>query len=131
MNPREKKFCLSSEDIKELIPRMGGCLATDRILVDGEKVGFMYREDSTESVASGWIFMAGDEDQEYVDDTDHWAIYEVNTVCNYDPTIIPLLQSPEGSAFGRSKGKEEFIPEGMPVDPDEKKAESDAGSKDG
>lgn len=27
------------------------------------------------------------------------AIYDVNTVANYDPTIIPFLNSPIGSVF--------------------------------
>ena len=67
---------------------MGGCLATDRILVDGAPVGFMFREDPTDSVSSGWTFMAGDETQDYADDADHWAIYDVNTICNYDATNI-------------------------------------------
>lgn len=28
------------------------------------------------------------------------SIYEVNTICKYDPAIIPLLDAPIGSAFG-------------------------------
>lgn len=44
-----------------------GCFATDRILVDGCKVGYMYREepDSDSSMPdSGWRFNAGDESKE-------------------------------------------------------------------
>jgi len=34
------------------------------------------------------------------------AIYDVNTIANYDPEIIPFLNAPIGSAFERdSDGK--------------------------
>lgn len=98
---------------------MGGCLATDRILVDGTPVGYMYREVPTESVSSGWTFMAGDEDQAYIDDPNHWAIYEVNTICNYDPTVIPYLSSESGSAFGKDLGADHFQREPMPSESDD------------
>jgi hypothetical protein len=32
-------------------------------------------------------FMAGDESQDYADNPENWAIYDVNTVANNDPTI--------------------------------------------
>lgn len=114
MDPRQKKFLLQPGGLSELIPPMGGCLATDRILVDGAKVGYMYREEPTHSVSSGWTFMAGDEDQQYANNPDHWAIYEVNTICNYDPSIIPFLNSGFGSAFGRGPEADGFQREPMP-----------------
>jgi len=119
MDPRDKVFRLSASDIKQMIPHMGGCMATDRILVDGAPVSYMYREAPTESVSSGWTFMAGDEDQDYADDPNHWAIYEVNTICNYDPSIIQYLQSHPDSAFGKDLGEDGFQPEPMPTEPPE------------
>ena len=84
---------------------MGGCFATNRITVDGLKVGYMFRELLDKDVISGWTFMAGDESQEYAD---NWAIYDVNTICNYDPAIIPYLDATYGSAFGRAAGTDHF-----------------------
>jgi len=114
MKTNSKQFRLSASEIKELISPLGGCLASDRILVDGEPVGYMYRETPTNSVSSGWTFMSGDEDQAYVDDPNNWAIYEVNTICNYDAAIIPYLSSDVGSAFGRDLGADHFQREPMP-----------------
>jgi hypothetical protein len=34
----------------------------------------------------------------------------VNTIANYDPSITPLLDSREGSAFERALGAESFSP---------------------
>ncbi len=116
MNPLDKNFRLSPDEIKPLVELMGGCLATDHILIDGMKVGYMFRETPTESVSSGWTFMSGGEDQDYADNPDNWAIYEVNTICNYDAAIIPYLDSEIGSAFGRDLGAEGFQREPMPGD---------------
>jgi len=123
MNPFDKSFKLTPEAIKELISPMGGCLATDRILVDGQEVGYMYREAPTDSVSSGWTFMAGDEDQDYADNPNNWAIYEVNTICNYDQTIIPYLESPIGTAWGKDLGAKHFQQEPMPTEPTEQGVE--------
>jgi hypothetical protein len=111
MDPLTKKFKIPGEQIKRLIPSMGGCLASDRITVDGMKVGFMYREEPDRESDSGWRFFAGDEDQEYSDNPDHFSIYDVNTICNYDQAIIPYLDAPFGSAYGRESGSDLFTPE--------------------
>ena len=38
----EKKFKLKTSDIKKLAMGYGGCIATDMITVEGNKVGYMY-----------------------------------------------------------------------------------------
>jgi hypothetical protein len=111
MDPRDKQFKIPGDQIKQLIPNMGGCFATDRITVDGMKVGYMYRDEPDNDIDSGWRFFSGDESQDYADDLTNTAIYDVNTICNYDPAIIPLLPTPAGCAFGRVAGTDEFRPE--------------------
>jgi len=108
MNPRDKAFKIPGDQIRQLIPNMGGCYASGRITVDGAPVGYMYREQPDKDVDSGWRFFAGDESQEYADNPDNLAIYEVNTICNYDRAIIPFLDAPIGSAFGRVPGTDRF-----------------------
>lgn len=111
MNPSRKAFKIPADQIRELIPNMGGCMASDRITVDGMLVGYMIREMPDHSALSGWIFMSGDESQAYADNPDNWAIYSVNTICNYDPAIIPYLQAGFDTAWGRRKGTDEFVRE--------------------
>src|SRR5262245_59833085 len=101
----DKKFRLQAAEIKPVAEGHGACIASDMITVDGRKVGFMYREEPSNEVDSGWRFVSGFESQEYMDDPDHHAIYDVNTIANYDPEIIPLLDAPLGSAFERKEGK--------------------------
>jgi hypothetical protein len=106
---KEKKFWLPPEAIRpNLAAGQGSCMATDLITVDGNRVGFMYREDPDNEIDSGWRFFAGTESQEYADEPDNFAIYDVNTIANYDPDIIPFLESPMGSAFARNSKSGEF-----------------------
>jgi hypothetical protein len=111
MNPRDKVFKIPGNQIRSLIPNMGGCFASDRITVDGSAVGYMYREQPDFEVDSGWRFFAGDESLAYVDICDNFAIYDVNTICNYDPAIIPYLDAPIGSTFGRVVDTDKFVQE--------------------
>jgi hypothetical protein len=103
-----KNFKLKAEEIIDLILPMGGGIATDKITVDGLKVGFMYREEPSHESDSGWILLSGTEDQEYVDDPSNMMYYSVNTVANYDSAIIPYLNSPIGTNLERVKGTDDF-----------------------
>lgn len=96
-----KKYKLEPEEIQRLIPKSGGCLATDKITVEGESIGFMYREKPDFKNDSGWRFFSGSESQVYADNPDNWAIYDTNTIANYDRTIIPYLESPIDSEMER------------------------------
>jgi len=100
---KEKKFFIPGDKIKRLIESNEGCIASDRITVDGCKVGFMYREEPYQNgnPDSGWRFMAGDEDEEYMNNPKNHSVYQLNTICNYDNEIIPLLSSSQGTAYIR------------------------------
>lgn len=74
----EKKFCVTAENIKPLVEHNGGCIAIDRITVDGRPISFMYREGQHNDAGTGWRFMLGDESDDYMDDPDHHDVYAVN-----------------------------------------------------
>lgn len=108
-----KKFRLSAEDIVPGLAPGDGCMATDRILVDGSPVGYMYRD------GSGWVFTAGDETPEYLAEPGHVNLLSLNEIANYDRAILPYLQAPPGAAFIRHGDGFVEDPEGAPRDPDE------------
>ena len=98
----EKRFKLRPDEIRPLAPGRGGCYATDHITVDGHRVGYMYRERPDVGAGffdSGWRFFSGLESDEYANNSDNVAIYDVNTIANYDPEIIPFLDAPTCSAL--------------------------------
>lgn len=114
-----KQFRLSKEQIRPLAEGYCGCFATDMITVEGHPVRFMYREAPDHETDSGWRFMSGFEDDEYMEQASNHGMYDVNTIANYDPGIIPLLDAPEGSAFEKAQGSEQFLPVSDWIPPDE------------
>lgn len=104
-----KTFALSADQIRPLATGRGGCIATDRITVEGRGVGYMYREAPANDLDSGWRFLAGDEDDPYMDEPSHHGVYDVNTIANYTPEITPYLDAPEGAAFYREGNA--FVPD--------------------
>jgi len=62
-----KYFKLTKEDIKQLVYGYGGCIATDRITVDGFPVRFMYREQPDKNVNCGYTTAAFTTSPESVD----------------------------------------------------------------
>lgn len=111
-----KHFKLSAEQIKPLATGHGGAIASDRITVDGRPVGYMYRTRPINKLDSGWAFLAGDESPEYMNNSANHSIYDVNTIANYDPEIIPLLDAPVGSAFIRTANGLIVDPQGAPAE---------------
>ncbi len=98
---KKKQYRLREEEIQPLIESVGGCIASDAITVDGLPVGFCYREEPDFEEDSGWRFFAGTEADSYLSNADNLGIFEVNTIANCDPAIIPLLDEPVGVAFER------------------------------
>lgn len=104
----DKNFKLTASQIIKLIEPMGGCIATDKITVDGEIVDYMVRENPENEMDSGWQFFSGTEDQDYIDNSENSSIYDVNTIANYDRAIIPYLNFPFGSKLERISGTDRF-----------------------
>ncbi len=100
------KYKLTAQDIKPLRPGLGACLATNRITVQGLPVRFMYRQRPDHTGDSGWRFFSGiDEDDDYINNQANSNAFDVNTIANYDPSILPYLDAPLGSAFERTGDK--------------------------
>jgi len=91
--------CEGGNYYEKITDIQGGCIASDKITVEGLKIGYMYRENPTNELDSGWRFFAGDESEEYTNNADNFEIYNLNTICNYDNSIIPYLDAKIGSSF--------------------------------
>ena len=103
---RNRDYYVKAEDMKNLLPDWegaDGCIATNRITMEGYKVGYCYRENPDGGWDSGWRFTAGDESEAYMDDPNNAGIYKLNTICNDDPDIISLLNTPAPCAFERDE----------------------------
>jgi len=106
-----KQFKLPKEQIKPLAHGYGACFASDMITVEGHKVGYMYREDADFKEDGGWRFLSGYEDDAYMENPDNLGVYDVNTIANYDPDIIPFLDRPVGTRIARETPDSPLIPD--------------------
>jgi hypothetical protein len=85
------------------------CFVTNRILRDGAKVGYLYREEPDEERDSGWRFTANDESDEYMGNTDNIAYVSVGLVLSHDDSFVHLLDSPSGASFAWDAKRNEFV----------------------
>jgi len=104
-----KAFALSPDQMKPLVrDDMGACFATDMIMVEGLPVRLMYRTEPADEMDSGWQFLSGFEDAAYMADATNIGIYTVNQVANYDPSIIPYLETPPDCGFQKPPDEDEY-----------------------
>ena len=92
--------------VRKYLPR---CFVTSRVLYDGERIGRLWREEPEQENDSGWRIIAGDETQEYMDDSDNVAYVSLGAVLNRDDSVLSLLDAPVGSSFERAPGGEGFV----------------------
>lgn len=86
-----------------------GYIIASKLVSEGRKeVGYLYREEPTDEMDSGWRVFSGEEDQEFADDADNFAIYNASTIVEIDPSIADLLLSPPGAAFERDSTTGQF-----------------------
>ena len=79
----------------------GYVMATKMLVNNKRKVRFMYREKPSNEQDSGWRFFCGDEDQDYTNNPDNIAIYDIDTIIAIDKSITPYLKSAQGTALER------------------------------
>lgn len=106
----DKLLAVSPSQIEALVHE-GACFASERITVEGARVGYMYRAEPDFPEDSGWRFFAGDEAD--IDPYSH-GIHDVNTIANCDRDIISLLDAPPGSRFVRHPATGELVPGSTP-----------------
>ncbi|MBQ3546011.1 MAG: DUF2185 domain-containing protein [Lachnospiraceae bacterium] len=83
----------------DLVGHNLGCFVTRKAMENGF-VGYMYHDEPSENNPdSGWRFMYGDEDDEYLSDVNNTTILALNTVCNLQPDILAFIYAEEGREF--------------------------------
>ena len=94
-----KNFKIPREQLKTFVRNKGMCIAPDTVLVDGIPVALIYRVMPSSLYDSGWRFFTGTESDDYLANSRCNGVYDLNTVVNYCPDTLSLLDSPPYSAF--------------------------------
>lgn len=109
------KYYENSIKLKMMMNKLA--VVSKKILEDGFKVGYMKCEEPHDEEDSGWVFYAGDETDEYIDDMSNFALCYVNYLMNIDPSISGYLHNPQGTflvktsagKFEPDKGQESYL----------------------
>ena len=95
-------FKLKEENMEKLTDIVGGCIASNKITIDGLEVGYMYREEPTNASDSGWRFFAGDETEEYTNNAD--KIVDVYSAARTDDGTAPTITDNNVECFATGSG---------------------------
>lgn len=76
-------------------------LVSTKITKEGYKVGYMIKNNPLNSMDSGWQFLAGDEDEAYLNDIKKIELLPVGYVCNLDADISKYIDYPVGTELIR------------------------------
>lgn len=81
----------------EFIPDAGLCITTLNVLEGRGAVRWMVRGEPHAPGDTGWQIMSHLDTEEYLDNPDHWAVVDFNTVCGIEPALIGIWDLPTGS----------------------------------
>lgn len=71
-------------------------------------VGFCYREYSDIKIDSGWRFMYGDEDEDYLDNPENVIVLDLSEIIVWKPELKEILSARPNSEFEWDADKKEF-----------------------
>ncbi|SHF40686.1 immunity protein Imm33 domain-containing protein [Dysgonomonas macrotermitis] len=95
--------------IKELTDMQKYAFVTKRAW-DNNSVGYCYRENTELKIDSGWRFIFGDEDDDYLDNPDNTITKDLSEIAEWKPELKPVLGSRRGSEFEWDDEKKAYIP---------------------
>lgn len=77
-----------------------------KIMDEGWKIGYMCRDEAINENDSGWCFMAGNEEDDYMNDYQNIMVMSINEVIKYDNVIWTYINNPVGTSLIRISSDE-------------------------
>lgn len=76
--------------------------------IDKNYVGYCYRENSEIKIDSGWRFLYGDEDEDYLDNPTNTITQDLKDIVEWKPELKEILSAKQGSEFEWNPEQETF-----------------------
>ena len=95
------------EDIKNYTDLDKYAFVTVRAF-ENNYIGFCYRDYSDIKIDSGWRFMLGDEDEDYLDNPDNTLTKDLKEVLEWKPEIKNILEAKRGTEFEWNEEENKF-----------------------
>ena len=84
--------------IKEYTEMQKYAFVTKKAL-ENNFVGFCYREYSEIKIDSGWRFLFGDEDEDYLDNPENTETKDISNILDWKPELGFVISAKQGSEF--------------------------------
>ena len=81
-------------------------IVSAKILREGYKVGYMLRFKPRDDDDSGWQLLAGNEDDDYLNDVKNLGLPPLGYICDLDPDILKYIDYPVGTRLIRISSHE-------------------------
>ena len=81
-------------------------IVSAKILKEGYKVGYMLRFEPHDGDDSGWQLLAGNEEDNYINDIKNISLAPLGYVCDLDPDILKYIDYPIGTKLIRISSHE-------------------------
>lgn len=72
-------------------------------VLEREEFHFMLRDNPNGEEDSGWSFLSGYEDDDYLSDTENFLVVSIGVVLNMDDSILSIVQQPPLCAYERDE----------------------------
>lgn len=109
-NVKIKEFLSNAhgyDDMRERKALIGQiAYVSKKIMDEGWKIGYMCRDEVVRENDSGWSFMVGNEDEEYMEDYHNIQLMSIHAVMQYDSAIWKYITSPVGTRLIRISSDE-------------------------
>lgn len=77
--------------------------------IDNNYIGYCYREYSDIKIDSGWRFLFGDEDENYLDNPDNSITQDLSEIITWKPELEQILSERRGSDFEWDSENRTFV----------------------
>lgn len=76
--------------------------------LENNYIGYCYREYSEIKIDSGWRFLYGDEDEDYLDNPDNTETKDITEILEWKVELKEIVDSKKGSEFEWDEEKKKF-----------------------
>jgi len=114
------KIAEDADDVERQALLQSGVIVGRRIWQDGAYPGWLQRGEPANESDSGWVMMAGDEDEAYANDLDNLRVIPLMVLLNGAPPALAhlLLTAEEGTEWSWNAETERYDPVSKDDEPD-------------
>jgi hypothetical protein len=106
MDKQEKS---TSDDIPEKWDEVKNYAFVSKRALETDHIGYCYRDTPENNIDSGWRFLYGDEDEEYLEDPANTETIYPEQILSINPALDVILSAPTGSEFEWDDEQEMYI----------------------